>query len=145
MAFFKKKRSDGVWFDYPAGGRVKLCLPSVDDYVRVKSECTEHRPFVWEQEGKNPKVLDHEVTDENKSMRMINDISIKDWEDFFYDEAKEDPIPCNIDTKNDLMRDEDPTFREFVKGKMELLEKAAKEEREKREKNSQASQSGDSA
>ena len=131
---FDITKNIGVWFDFPGGGRVQLRAPSVEDVMRISKESTEIRPFLFEQEGKAPRVLNQEIPDLDKQSRLYNDCAILAWEGFF--DANETEIPCTAENKTLLMRLDDPAFRDFVNEKVKALSKATEAEAAEAEKNS---------
>lgn len=143
MPVFKIEPQKGVWFDFPSGGRVKIKNPAIDDYIRIAQESTKNEPFLHEEAGKPPQIFNHEIPDNDKRTKLINDCTIEDWEGFVDENGKE--IPCNSQMKTVLMRLEDATFRDFVKAKLALLDEAEKAHAEEAEKNLSTSQSGDPA
>jgi hypothetical protein len=145
MAVFTIEKSEGVWFDYPGGGRVKLRVPTTEDFFRIHKESVENRPYLHEEEGKPPRVLNYEVPDNDKAARLTNDCTIIEWENFFFDEAKKKPIPCTPENKTALMRMTDPSFRDFVNDKVKALDEAQQAKVEAETKNLSTSPSGDPA
>jgi hypothetical protein len=127
------QKNEGIWFDLPDGGRVKLRAPSVDDYIRIAKECTVNKPFLHEEPGKIPRVLNHEIPDPDKQARLINDCIILAWEGLL--DRNKTEIPCTSENKTALMRLESPLFRDFVKEKLEALGKAAEAAKEEEAKN----------
>ena len=131
MPIFDIKEKEGVWFEMDGGGRVKLKTVGVEKYLHIVATTTKQVPFVHESNG-NVKVLTYEVQDQELYVRMVNDETIQEWEDFFDKDKK--PIPCTLDNKI-LLKVRSETFRNFVDQKLELLEKAEKEQTEALEKN----------
>jgi hypothetical protein len=128
--------NEGVWFDCPGGGKVQLRSLSLSDVFRIEKESTENRPFLYQEEGKPPRVMNHEITDTDKRARLINDSTIVAWEGIV--DANDNPIPCNAETKTALMRLPDSTFRDFIAEKLTLLDEATKGKGEEDIKNSLA-------
>jgi len=116
---FDLKKKEGVKFDFPGGGWVELKTPTIDDYLRIRKECVENKPFAYEKEGRPLQILNHEIVDNIKQAYMLNDCSIVNWGDFF--DKNKTEIPCNAENKNLLMRMDDPTFRDFVNEKLKAL------------------------
>ena len=132
MAVFDLEKTEGVWFDYPGGGRIKLKAATPSDMYRIHKTTTEFKPFLFEKEGQFPKVLNQEIPDPDKHMKAFNDICIMDWEEFVDKNGKD--IPCTLEMKTELMRLNDPEFRDFVAEKLKLLDAAetGKQEGEKK-------------
>lgn len=124
----------GLWFDFPGGGRVQLRLPNTSDLLRIEKETTENKPFLYEEEGKPPRVLNYEIPDVDKRARLYNDCSIVAWEGF--KDAGGKDIPCTAEMKTVLMRLKDPVFRDFVNEKLKALDEAEKVRTEEAVKNS---------
>ncbi len=134
MAVFDlNKKKEGIWFDFPTGGRVKLKTITVDDALRIEKETTEYKPFVYETPGKPAQVLTQEIVDKDKRARLYNDCLILEWEGFL--DKNETEIPCNTETKTTLMRMDDPIFRDFVNEKIKIMEEAEKAASEEARKN----------
>jgi hypothetical protein len=144
MPVFNLSKKQGVWFDYPGGGRIQLRAADPDDFIRINKESTENRPFLHEAEGQPPRVFNHEILDQDKLSRLFNDCTILAWEGF--EDENGQVIPCTPEKKTELMRyKDDPTFRNFVNAKLTALDEAEKTKREQAEKNSLPSQSGEVA
>lgn len=133
MIFDIEKKDNGVQFDFPGGGWIKLRKPSVDDFMRVRRACTENKPFLVEKEGQVPRVFNHEVINEEKMAGMMNDCTIMSWGDFYDKNGKE--IPCTPENKTMLMRLDDPTFRDFVNEKLKALSKAGEQAKKEADEN----------
>lgn len=133
MAIFDLSKNEGVWFDFPGGGRVQLRTLSVGEVVALYRKAIKNTPFVHQEPGKKPIVLNQEVPDPERIALETNDLSIVNWEGFF--DANEKPIPCTKEMKTELMGLKDPTFRNFVNEKLATLEEAEKESEKEAEKN----------
>lgn len=142
MAVFELDESQGVWFDYPTGGRVQLKAPTTEDYVRIRKESTDNKPFLHQEEGKVPVVLNHEIPDNDLSAKLLNDCTILAWEGFYSDTEKTKAIECTLENKTKLMRLEDSTFRDFVTEKLKALVEARKARNEEVRKNLLNGQNG---
>lgn len=134
MAIFDLGESQGIWFDFPGGGRLQLKAPSVEDYIRITKAATTVKPFLHEQDGKTPRVLNQEILDQDQFTHLLNDTVIVAWEGFFDKNEKE--IPCTAEMKTILMRMDNPAFRDFVSEKLKALDEAGKVRQEELEKNS---------
>ncbi|MHB8109757.1 MAG: hypothetical protein ACYDHW_06965 [Syntrophorhabdaceae bacterium] len=138
---FDLSEKPAVWFDLPGGGKVQLRAPSMSDVLRIETESTENRPFLLEpvnEKGERlpPRVLNHEIQNIEKRARLYNDCTIVGWEGLV--DANNKPIPCTPEMKTALMRLPDPTFRDFVREKLALLDEAEKGKAEEQIKNSSA-------
>lgn len=122
-----------VWFDFPGGGRVQLRTMSVDETMSAMKMTTENKPFLYQEEGRVPVVMNHEIPDLDARSRLSNDICIVSWEGFF--DADEKEIPCTSEMKTVLMRLPDPTFRNFVNEQLKKLGEAAEAQKEAERKN----------
>jgi hypothetical protein len=111
----------GVWFDLKEGGRVKLRVLTADDWKNIRKVTVKKVPFIAMVENRN-QVFNQEVTDEDKQMEMIHDLSIVDWEGFV--DKNQEPIPCTSDNKSKFMLLESPFFRDFVAEKLKMLRDA---------------------
>jgi len=131
---FDLTKQEGVWFDFPGGGKVKLKTLTADDYLKISKEVTENKPFLVDEPGKLPRVLNHEIVDTNKQSILINDTTILAWEGFY--DVNEKEIPCTSENKTLLMRLNNPAFRDFVNAKLKALDEAARIAKEDVEKNS---------
>jgi hypothetical protein len=122
MPVFDLEESVGVWFDFPGGGRVQLKSPSPSDMMRMRKASVELKPFLMNEKGDMPRVLNQEIMDIDKYSMLHADCSILAWEGFYDKNEKE--IPCTIENKTFLMRMNNSTFRDFVNEKIKALDEA---------------------
>ena len=133
MTTFILEKEEGVWFDFPGGGRVQLRAPSLNDYIRISKASVTNKPFLHEENGKPPRIFNHEIPDVEKQSHLFNDCIILAWEGFFDKNEKE--IPCTPENKTLLMRLDDSIFRDFVNEKTEALIEANRIKEETLKKN----------
>ena len=141
MAVFNLEDNQGVWFDYPSGGRVKIKVPNFHENMEIEKQTTEIKPYIHEEKGKPPKLFNQEIPDLEKRIFLFNDCRIVAWEGFQDKNGKE--IPCTAEYKNKLMLLRDMTFRDFVEEKFATLTEAISIATELSEKNVLTSQSGE--
>lgn len=133
MGVIKTKPKDGVWFDMPTGGRVKLKMVSPKEFRKIFRATSSREPFVQKIDGK-AQLFEREVTDEDLRMSMYNDASIVDWENQVDEDGN--PFPCTYENKDEAMLAEDSTFRDFVNEKLKELSEVVDVKNKAIEKNS---------
>ncbi len=133
MIFDLEEKDDGVWFDLPEGGRIKLRTISPKDYFEIKKVTTKRgEPIVTKVDG-IARLFEREILDRDKEVEMIRDKTIVDWEGVFDKNNK--PIPVTLEWKTALMLMKDNSFRDFVTEKLKELMEAETNKKEETEKN----------
>lgn len=132
MGVIKTKPKDGVWFDRPTGGRVKLKIVSPKEFRKIFKATSLREPLIQKVDGK-AQLFEREITDEDLRISMYNDASIVDWENQIDEDGN--AFPCTSENKDDAMMSEDSTFRDFVNEKLKELSEAQAEKTKITEKN----------
>lgn len=139
MAVFNIDEAQGVWFDYPGGGRVQFRVASPEDWRRIRKATVKREPFVTKVDGK-AQLFERDIVDEDLQVEMINDSSIVAWEGFL--DAHGEEIPCTSEYKKRLMLMRDGSFRDFANEKIRELAGIMEGEQEVAEKNLSTGQNG---
>jgi len=114
----KTKPKDGVWFDMPTGGRVKLKMVSPKEFRKIFKATSSKEPLIQKVDGK-AQLFEREMIDEDLRMSMYNDASIVDWENQVDEDGNS--FPCTSANKDEAMLAEDSAFRDFVNEKLKEL------------------------
>jgi hypothetical protein len=129
--FNMKDPNPGAWFkfdeDDPGSGRIRIRSLNIHQRNEIRKQCC--KPKVDYHKGAR---FTYDDINEDLFSRLLWDYCLAEWTGLEDDDG--DPIPCNTDTKADLMM-KNPNFALFVNDCLEKLNEDDSVAREIEEKN----------
>ena len=133
VVFDLDELNPGTAFDMKGGGKVWLRVCAGDDLRDIRKKTVKKKVEYRKVDGIMQRISFEDVDDDLQS-QMVWDFCIVKWENFFADEAKSVPIPCNTENKLKLMG-RSLVFSKFVGECLQTLRGTLELENEIVEKN----------
>ena len=127
-----KRFSEGVWFDYPEGGKFKIRPVTPRDFLELHEKARKGKSIIKNIEGK-PEVIDD--YDEFHFSWLLFCHMVEDWKELEVDGAKT-PDEIREAIFNEMV------LRDWITERARDVANLYKEQLEQESKNSDSSQSG---
>lgn len=128
-----EKLNPGTWFPMEDGGEVCVRVCAGDDAAAIRTQAVKVKSeLVFHPKTGVGQRIREEIVDEQLQAALLWDFCIVDWRNLY--DAKQQPIPCNRETKA-LLMGKVPRFFAFVTDCLRKLRAVEEAEAEALEKN----------